>query len=228
MTHGVVARASATFYQWHLVEPSGSASEGSLVLAELSQFRGRILHANGRRPRFLCHGGGYADDDPLDMISFHIAVRTEGELVACVRLRLLPEHAQSSIGRLATPSQFEGLLEEMRLARNDCIEVGRWIVAPSFRGTAVARTLVLSCWAIGRWLGKRCMLVTAGTRDGQARMLSRFGGQVLHTFHSQFLAEYDDELSPMYFDLDHPPPRVAVQLPSIERLLNLSGSSLAR
>jgi predicted GNAT family N-acyltransferase len=217
MTAGVVPRASAAFYRWYLLEPPGNATE----VAELSEFRGRILHANGRRPLFSRPEGGFADDDPLDMGSFHVTVRTEGELVACIRIRPLPEHAKSSLTHLVTPAQLEGLLEGMRLAHDDCVEVGRWIVAPSVRGTAVARTLVVSCWAVARWLGKQCMLVTAGARDGQVIMLSRFGGQVLHAFHSRFLTEYDDEVSPMYFDLNQPPLRVTTQLESVEQLLNL-------
>ena len=220
MTGGALTRASAEFYRWHLIEPPGNASE----IAELSEFRGRILHANGRRPLFSRPEGGYSDDDPLDMTSFHVTVRADGELVACIRIRTLPEHAKSSLGRLVTSTQLDGLLEGMRLEHNDCVEVGRWIVAPSVRGTAVARTLVVSCWAVARWLRKHCMFVTAGARDGQVTMLSRFGGQVLHAFHSRFLAEYDDELSPMYFDLDHPPPRVTALLQSVERLLNLRDS----
>jgi hypothetical protein len=53
-------------------------------------------------------------------------------------------------------------------------------------------------------------------------MLTRFGGQALPSFSATFVGEYDDELSPMYFNLDQPPPRVASQLPSVERLLKLS------
>lgn len=221
MTGCVLPGTSAAFYRWRVIEPPGKASE----IAELSEFRGRILHANGRRPLFSRPEGRYADDDPLDVCSFHITARTGGELVACIRIRLLPEHAKSSLRHLVTPAQLEGLLEGMRLTRNDCMEVGRWIAAPSVRGTAVARTLLVSCWALGRWLGKHCMLATAGARDGQVTMLSRFGGEVLHSFHSRFLVEYDDELSSMYFDLKHPPPRVAAQLPSVERLLNLGDTA---
>jgi predicted GNAT family N-acyltransferase len=225
MTGGALARASATFYKWDLVPPLVTASERFAVLAEISQFRGRILYANGRRPRFSRHGGGYADDDPLDVSSFHVTVRTEGELVGYIRIRPLPEHDQTSIGRLVTGSQFAAVLGEMGLARNDCLEVGRWTVAPPARGTAIGRTLVLSGWAVGRWLRKRRLIVAAGTRDGQANMLARFGGQVLPSFSSKLVADYDDELSPMYFNLDQPPPRVAGQLPSVERLLKLSDSA---
>jgi len=35
-----------------------------------------------------------------------------------------------------------------------------------------------------------------------------------------FVKEYDDELSIMYFDLNHPPPRVAAQLRRVRRILS--------
>ena len=224
MTGPAAAPEPASAYEWHLVSSVACTEIDPAVLAELSEFRGRILYANGRRPRFRREGGAYADDDPLDPRSFHITVRKNGGLVGYTRLRPLPEYSQSSIGRLVTKCQFHAALEEMRLARNDCLEVSRWIVAPSARGTAVGATLLVSAWAVGRWLGKRCVLATVGTHDGQMRMLGRFGGQIMHSFDAKFIAKYDDELVTMHFDLNHPPPRVAAQLPEVGRLLNLADS----
>ncbi|HEY2857645.1 MAG TPA: hypothetical protein VGJ21_04465, partial [Terracidiphilus sp.] len=144
------------------------------------------------------------------------------------RIRPLPHYSQSSIGRLVTRFQFEAAMQEMRLARNDCLEVSRWIVAPSARGTAMGATLVVSGWAVGRWLGKRRLLATVGTRDGQVKMLGRFGGQILHSIDTTFISEYDDDLVTMYFDLNHPPPRVEAQLSTVGRLLGLTESTLSR
>ena len=80
--------------------------------------------------------------------------------------------------------------------RNDCLEVSRWMVAPSARGTTVAPNLVVSAWVVGRWLGKRRLFATVGMRDRQVTMLTRFGGQVIDSFDAKFIAEYDDELAP--------------------------------
>jgi hypothetical protein len=52
-------------------------------------------------------------------------------------------------------------------------------------------------------------------------MLARFGGQVIDTFDAKFIAEYDDELAVMHFDLNYPPPRVAAELSAVGRLLGL-------
>jgi hypothetical protein len=52
-------------------------------------------------------------------------------------------------------------------------------------------------------------------------MLSRFGGQVLRSVEAKFIAEYDDELAAMHFDLNYPPPRVATVLDEVARLLKL-------
>jgi predicted GNAT family N-acyltransferase len=192
-----------------------------LILAEISEFRGRILYANGRRPLFRREGGRYADEDLLDPRSFHITARRDGDLVGYVRIRPLPEHSQSSLGLMVTRRQFDAALEEMRLARNDCLEVSRWIVAPCARGTDVGATLVVGAWAVGRWLRKQRLIATVGTRDGQVRMLARFGGQTLNSVDAKFIGEYDDELVTMYFELNHPPPRVAAKLSEVEQLLNL-------
>jgi hypothetical protein len=221
MTSPAGAREPISAYEWQVVPSVGCPETDPVVLAELSEFRGRILYADGRRPRFRREGGGYADDDLLDPRSFHVMVRTDGNLVGYIRIRPLPECSQSSMGELVTRRQFEALLEEMRLTRNDCLEVSRWIVAPSARGTAVGATLVVSCWVVGRWLSKRRLLATVGTRDGQVKMLGRLGGQILHSIDAKFIAEYDDELVTMQFDLNHPPPRVSAQLSAVGRLLKL-------
>lgn len=226
MTGLAATRKKASAYEWHLVLPATCAASDASTLAELSEFRGRILYAGGRRPRFRGEGGEYADDDPLDWTSFHVTVRAGGDLVGYIRVRPLPEYSKSSLRLLVTRPQFEATLEEMRLTRNECMEVSRWMVATSARGTEVAGALVVSAWAIGRWLGKRRLLATIGARDGQGAMLARFGGEVLCSVNSKFIAEYDDELAAMQFDLNDPPPRVAMKLGEVERLLNLADNRL--
>jgi len=221
MTSRAVARATASAYQWHMLPSVGRTASDPLILAEISEFRGRILYDNGRRPLFRQEGGRYADEDPLDPGSFHITARRDGDLVGYVRIRPLPEHSQSSLGLLVTRQQFDAALEEMHLVRNDCLEVSRWIVAPCTRGTDVGATLVVGAWAVGRWLRKQRLIATVGTRDGQVSMLARFGGQTLKSVYAKFIAEYDDELVTLYFELNHPPPRVAAKLGEVERLLNL-------
>jgi hypothetical protein len=109
----------------------------------------------------------------------------------------------------------------MGVTSDDCLEVGRWTVAPEARGTAVGRTLVVGAWAIGRWLDKRRLIATVGNRDGQATMLTRYGGQFLPLSRPRYFAEYDDELTPMYFDLDQPPAKVLTRLALVRQLLNL-------
>jgi len=228
MTGAAAARNTASAYQWRLVASADSTGADPSILTELSEFRGRILYADGRRPGFRRNDGRYSDDDPLDSRSFHVTVRTDGELVGYIRIRRLPEYSQSSLGRLVTRRQFEEVLEELRLTSNDCLEVSRWIVAPSARGTAVAPGLVVSAWAVGRWLGKRSLLATVGTRDGQVTMLARFGGQVLNSAGPKFIAEYDDEVAALHFDLNYPPPRVAARLSAVRRLLQLPDSAFEK
>jgi len=217
---------------WQLVTPcpglpvdflSSEATDG--FLAELSEFRGRILYANGRRPRFAREGGRFADDDPLDLESFHVTVRSEGALIGCVRLTPLPEYSRSFIGQRIGPSSLEAVVKRLKLARTDCVEAGRWIVAPEARGTELGRTLLLSLWVVGELLDKRCVFGAVGMRDGQSTLVSRCGGLVAPGIDPLFVQEFDDELSLMYFDLNHPPPRIAIQLARVRRILNLPGET---
>ena len=144
-------------YRWQVVAPATgipdnvpvSAATGGF-LAELSEFRGRILYANGRRPGFAREGGQYKDGDPLDRESFHVTVRADGALIGCVRVTPLPEYSRSFIGRRVGPSYLEAAVNLMNLARTDCVEAGRWIVAPSARGTVLGPILLLGLWVIGQ------------------------------------------------------------------------------
>ncbi len=226
MSGAAVGGKPASPFAWRLVGPIGRMEADDAMLEEFSEFRGRILYAGGRRPSFRRDDGRYSDDDPLDWRSFHIAARAGGELLGYVRVRPFPEHSQSALRRLLAKREFERVLDGMRLIQDDCLEVGRWMVAPSARGTPVAPALVVSAWAVGRWLGKRCLIATVGARDGQATMLARFGGQVMRSVAAKFATEYDDELVAMHFDLTSPPARVAAKLSTMESLLRLGEQPL--
>jgi hypothetical protein len=225
MTDVGVDRKTAQAFAWRLYGSDCAQADAS-ILREISEFRGRILYAEGRRPNFRRKDGGYSDDDPLDSRSFHVTARAGGDLVGYIRIRPNLEYSQGTLGTLITRPEFEGILEEIRLRLDDCLEVSRWIVAPCARGTEVAAALVVSAWAVGRWLGKRRLLATVGARDGQMAMLARFGGQVLRSVNAKLIAEYDDEVAAMQFDLNDPPPRVARKLSGVGRLLQLPDNHL--
>jgi hypothetical protein len=59
-------------------------------------------------------------------------------------------------------------------------------------------------------------------------MLARFGGQVLRSVDAKYIAEYDDDLANMHFDLNCPPPRVAAQLGAARSLLQLADGPVAQ
>jgi hypothetical protein len=113
-------------YLWQVLAPPAESQDNLPVpgatgefLTELSEFRGRMLYANGRRPRFARKGGKYADNDPLDLESFHVTVRTDGALIGCIRVTPLPEYPRSFIGRQVGPSALERAAGMMTLARAD-------------------------------------------------------------------------------------------------------------
>lgn len=169
------------------------------------------------------NGGQYLDDDALAPESFHVTARVDGALTGCARVTPLPEYSRSFIGRRVGPSNIEAAVNLLNLARTDCVEAGRWIVAPSARGTGLGLILLLSLWVIGQWLGKRCLFGAVGMRDGQSTMVGRCGGQVAPGIETVFVKEYSDELCVMYFDLNHPPPQVAAQLRRVRGILNVTG-----
>jgi predicted GNAT family N-acyltransferase len=215
-------------YLWQVLAPPAESQDNLPVpgatgefLAELSEFRGRMLYADGRRPQFMRKAGQYADNDPLDLESFHVTVRTDGALIGCIRVTPLPEYPRSFIGGQVGPSSLERAAGMMTLARADCMEAGRWIVAPSARGDDLGRTLLLSLWVVGKWLDKRCVFGAVGVRDGQSSLVGRCGGQVAPGIDPVYLEKYDDELCVMYFDLKHPPPQVARELRRVRRIFNL-------
>ena len=217
-------------YFWQLICPPKSIPVGrecleqsASILAEISEFRGRTLYAEGRRPRFV-REDGYADDDPIDVHSFHVTVRADGELVGCMRVTPMRELSRSFLGRLAGTLPLQEALQTMKVKAGECVEAGRWIVAPSARGASLGRNLLVSMWVVGRWLGRRYLFGAVGVRDGQVKMGARCGGQTVPAIAPVFVEEYDDELCLMYFDLQHPPAGVAAQLEPVERLLGLSGT----
>jgi hypothetical protein len=150
-----------------------------------------------------------------------VTVREEGALIGCVRVTPLPEYSRSFIGGRVGPSNLKAAVNLLNFARTDCAEAGRWIVAPSARGTIVGPILLVSLWVIGQWLDKRCLFGAVGVRDGQSTMVGRCGGHFAPGLDPVFIKEYDDELSVMYFDLNHPPPRVATQLSRVRDILNV-------
>lgn len=204
-------------YSWQLICPRAGSPN---LLGEISEFRGRTLHADGRRPRFA-HHDGFADDDPIDLHSFHVTVRSDGDLIGCVRVTPIADLSQSFLGRIAGTLPIREALLAMHVKTTECVEAGRWIVAPSARGASLGRNLLLSMWVVGRWLNKRCLFGAVGVRDGQVKMLARCGGQTAPAAAPFFVEEYDDELCLMYFDLLNPPAEVAAQLDPVERLLGL-------
>src|SRR4051812_13932254 len=121
MTGVTGARKTALVFAWRLFGSVGCAESDPSVLREISEFRGRILYAEGRRPSFRRKDGGYSDEDPLDSQSFHVTVRAAGDLVGYIRIRPIPEYSQSTLGMLITRPEFDGILEGMRLFEEDCL-----------------------------------------------------------------------------------------------------------
>ena len=57
MTGLAATRKTASVYEWHLVLPAICAASDVSTLPDLSEFRGLILYADGRRPGSVARAG---------------------------------------------------------------------------------------------------------------------------------------------------------------------------
>ena len=122
---------------WELHTPPGIERPG--WMDEISELRGRILHEGGRRPQFRRSDGQFADRDPLDPHAFHIAARSHGQLVGCVRLFPLIDGPTCLTERLVGAERFEAICRLSDQRRDEAVEASRWVVNPDHRS---------------RWLGR--------------------------------------------------------------------------
>jgi hypothetical protein len=197
---------SQVTWQWR--RPAAAASslpggETSPWLAELSEMRGRVLYAGGRRPAFRSGDGRCVDRDRFDPVAHHLLVRVRGALAGC--LRIVPfTSATTSTETLLGPAGLRDIIGPLGLGREDCGEASRWIVAPEHRGYATGIRLVAGTFALARRLRLRVVVATVGTRDGQRTALERAGGLCVPGFEAIPSARFDDELCVMAFDTDRP------------------------
>ena len=191
------------------------------LLDEVSEFRGRVLYDDGRRPEFR-HAGQFLDRDNYDKFAFHLTVRCDRTLIGYLRVIRLKDNSQCLIDRLFGTEQYSGLIARLHTARSHCLEGGRWIVDRGWQGHSLGRQLLFAYWALARSIGGSHIFGAAGSRDGQIAMIQRAGGRVAD-IPPQHVPEYADELRVVYFELDNPPPFVLAQLPATLRRLRLAG-----
>ena len=172
----------ATPIIWKLYPPPLVNSSTLDWLAELSEMRGRLLYAGGRRPTFRLSNGKFADDDALDCYAYHLLAYAAAGLVGCVRLVSLASDARCVTETLVGSQPLHNALLALNVSRHQAAECGRWLVAPEYRRTSMlAMRLAAGMFAIARQLGHKILVASTGTQDGQADLLIRIGFQPLPT-----------------------------------------------
>jgi hypothetical protein len=192
---------AATPLSWKLYPPPVVTAAAPDWLAELSEMRGRLLYAEGRRPAFRLANGNFADDDALDRGAYHLLAYAATGLVGCVRLVPLATVAQCGTETLVGSQPWQNALLALHVSRHQVAECGRWIVAPEYRCTSMlAMRLAAGVIAIGRQLEHKILVAATGTRDGQANLLIRIGFQPLPTLAPLAVPLYSDEVQFIYIN----------------------------
>lgn len=191
----------ATPIIWKLYPPPLMTAAAPDWLAELSEMRGRLLYAEGRRPAFRLSNGKFADDDALDRNAYHLLAYAATGLIGCIRLVPLAAVARCVTETLVGNQPFHDALLALNVSRHQAAECGRWIVAPEYRrNSMLSMRLAAGIIALGRQLEHKILVGPTGTRDGQANLLIRIGMQPLPTLAPLAVPLYSDEFQFIYID----------------------------
>ncbi|WP_374547323.1 GNAT family N-acyltransferase [Rhodoblastus sp.] len=175
-------------------------------LAEVRSLRGSALFDNGRRPAFRTMGqGGCSDADPIDLHAYHLLAYAECGLIGCVRLyHLDPAGPPCVTEEVLGQERFSQLLQNLRAAHDDIVEVGRWVVQPDYRtsnfdlGISIQLAAGSAALAkeIGCAAGKRdgFVICAAGVADRQCAMLKRIGMTPIAGVGAASCARYRDDV----------------------------------
>jgi hypothetical protein len=203
---------------WKLHEP-GAAS--AVQLEEISELRGRVLYANGRRPRFRLATGRFADPDPLDPEAYHIVALESGNPVGCVRNVPVSEGIPCITDHLLGQTHVSEMLAGFGVEKKDAVECSRWMLDPEFRASHIGALLAGGAVAVARTLGFKLLFCSVGTRDKQDRMLARLGLRYVPGLPLIAVPEYNDDLCVMYIKPHLPTPRMAELMAKMDLELKL-------
>lgn len=192
---------AATPIIWKLYPPPVVTAATPDWLTELSEMRGHLLYADGRRPAFRRSNGRFADDDSLDRDAYHLLAYAGTDLVGCARLAPLGSVARCVTETLVGSQPLHDALLALQVSRHQAAECGRWMVVPAYRCTSmVAMRLAAGIIALGRQLEYKILLASTGTRDGQRDLLIRSGFQPLPTLAPLAVPLYNDEVQFIYIN----------------------------
>jgi hypothetical protein len=208
------------FLSWQLHRPlrdstSGTGEVWPKWIDEVRSLRGAALFDNGRRPHFRTDDGCYADSDPIDPHAWHVLAYAGESLVGCVRVYALAGGGPRCLTEtLLGDEQFSRMLCRIGRDRDNVIEIGRWVVDPTFRiprslAPGIAVQLAAGAGALAFALVNQSAdvngvaIFSAGSRDKQDLMLSRLGLRPVSGIEPVTSIEYDDVIRVMYCTNPH-------------------------
>jgi N-acyl-L-homoserine lactone synthetase len=208
------------FLSWQLHGPlrdltSGTGDVWPKWIDEVRSLRGAALFGNGRRPHFRTEDGHYADPDPIDLHAWHVLAYADGSVVGCVRVYPLAGGGPPCLTEtLLGEERFSQMLRGIGKGRGNVIEIGRWVVDPTFRiprslAPGIAVQLAAGAGALAFALVNQSedengvAIFSAGSLDKQYLMLSRLGLRPVPGIEPVASTEYDDVIRVMYCTNTH-------------------------
>jgi hypothetical protein len=191
---------------WKLYKPGRAARR---QLNNISEFRGRVLYANGRRPAFRLPTGRFDDPDPLDRYAYHIVAQNDNHCIGCVRNVPLISGENCLTERLLGKTKLAEMLSTFGIQRKDAVESSRWILDPNFRASRTGVWLAAGGVTVARTFGFKLLFCSVGTRDKQNLILERLGLRRVPDLPLMPAPELNDELCVMYIEPHRPSPRMA-------------------
>lgn len=189
---------------WEIRRPPDESQRDPDWLVQVTEMRGRVLYAGGRRPRFRQADGSCVDRDWFDHDAYHVLLRDSDMLIGCIRVVPLRNVRRCLTESLLQDRPFEQLLTWLGNGRDRVGEVGRWVVAPEYAPFRMGLRLAVAAGVLAKQLGLETIIAMVGTRDGQARTLMRAGGQRVPGLAPVRSQTYDDDLVVLTFDLSRP------------------------
>jgi len=186
-------------------------------LDELRRYRGKELHAGGRRPSFRVGEGAFFDADEHDVHAYHLVSRCPrtGDIVATIRVMPIASAPRSQVETMLGPSRADQFLAGIGAPRARVAEVARWIVRQDQRGKGLGLWLFAGAFALANAVGIDHFWSAAGTRDGQCQRALRIGfGPILGTAVT-YSERYADDIRLIHGEVARPSAWFA---PLVERM----------
>lgn len=195
--------------KFKLMQPPGDrAPYPPEWLMSVRSLRSQILFDGGTRPAFGPNGSDYGDTDSRDRYCHHLILQENNVPIGTARLGLIkskqvPSLTDGSFGH----RNVSKILNAAGINRADCGEASRLVLHPDYRRGVNSRLLFAGLWALAAQLNLKALIAAVGTKNGQDRLFSMMGAEMIDAAGRINAPTYNDTLRLALFkiDTDHPP-----------------------